>query len=133
MRRPNAKIEIQIEISTMASMLKIKTSAKCSLILSLFVCWLTSCSNQNTQKAAAPFEPTLPFKPVKMADNKSHPGYALYVKHCYQCHQQAHPASLSIEKWSNTVPRMAQHAGISQADGKEILDYILHMKSQAER
>lgn len=115
----------------MAAMPKIKTVAKRSLVLSLFVCWVTSCGSQNFQKTAAPFEPELPFKPVKTADNKSHPGYGLYVKHCYQCHQQAHPASLSIEKWGNTVPRMTKHAGISQADGKQILDYILQLKAQS--
>jgi cytochrome c5 len=115
---------------TMSSMSRISTFAKHSLVLSLFAGWLVSCGNQKARNTSAPFDPVLPFKPVKTADNKLHSGYALYVKHCYQCHQQAHPATLSFEKWENTVPRMAKHAGISEADGKDILDYILQMKSQ---
>ena len=116
----------------MAAMLRIMIFVKRFLILSLCVGWVTSCSSGNARKTAAPFEPVLPFKPVKTAENKSHPGYALYVKHCYECHQQADPASLSVDKWTNTVPRMAKHAGVSQADGKQILDYILQLKSQRE-
>lgn len=125
------KIVMRDEPSIMAMMSKITSFTQRFLMLSGFVVWLGSCSNKNTQRPVAPFEPTLPFKPVKTADNTSHPGYALYVSKCYQCHQQAHPATLSVEKWRNTVPTMANHAGISQADGKKVLDYILHMKSQS--
>jgi hypothetical protein len=114
----------------MGLMSKIMLLTKRFLVLSAFVGWLGSCSNQHTQKPAPPFDPILPFMPVKTADSTSHPGYALYVSKCYQCHQQAHPATLSVEKWKNTVPTMAKHAGISQADGKRVLDYILHMKVQ---
>lgn len=99
-------------------------------MLSFFAVWLSSCGNRDTQKPGVPFDPILPFEPVKTADNTSHPGYALYASKCFRCHQQAHPATLSVGKWKNTVPAMAKHAGISQADGKKILDYILQMKSQ---
>lgn len=109
---------------------KFRTVAKRSLILSLSVGWLASCGNQEAPKAEPPFKPVLPFKPVKTADNAKYPGFGLYVRHCYQCHQQAHPSALSVEKWKDTVPVMAKHAGISQADGKMILEYILHTKSQ---
>jgi cytochrome c5 len=110
--------------------LMIRIFTKLSLVIIVSVGWLASCSDQHAKKAQAPFDPILPFKPVKMADNSNHPGYALYVRHCYECHQQAHPATLSVEKWKNKVPTMAKHAGISQEDGSKILDYILHMKSQ---
>lgn len=131
-RNPETKawIEMWLEASTMLPMPQIRTFLKRSLILSLSVVWLASCGNQDGRKTTAPFEPILPFEPVKTAGNTSHPGYELYVKNCYECHQQAHPATLSVEKWKNTVPFMAKHAGVSEADGKKILDYILHMKSR---
>lgn len=76
------------------------------------------------------FKPDLPFEPVQLADSAKHPGYAIYMKSCYNCHQQTHPATLSTEKWTRTVPEMAKHAGITEKEGKQVLDYILYLKSE---
>jgi hypothetical protein len=76
------------------------------------------------------FKPEMPFEPVHLAEYTKHPGYAVYMKSCYQCHQQAHPASLTFEAWEQTVPEMAKHASISETEGTQVLNFILFLKSQ---
>ncbi|MBK1830100.1 hypothetical protein JIN77_05165 [Verrucomicrobiaceae bacterium R5-34] len=91
-----------------------------------------SCSTQDEPKEA-PFKPVMPYEPVKNTDLTKHEGHSLYMKTCYQCHQQADPTSLSEKKWSMTVPAMATHAGITQSEGQQVLEYILNVKSEGLR
>ncbi|MFT5904436.1 MAG: hypothetical protein ACI9E1_000010 [Cryomorphaceae bacterium] len=55
------------------------------------------------------------------------------MKTCYQCHDQTDPSTLSTKKWTMTVPAMAEHAGITEEEGKQVLEYILYVKSQELR
>ncbi len=80
-----------------------------------------------------PYEPDLPFKPAKTGENTQHPGYGPYMKACHQCHQQADPLTLSEDKWTMTVPAMAKHAGVTEKEGEQILDFILSLKSEGMR
>lgn len=84
-------------------------------------------------KATNAPNPDLPFKPVNIPEHNEKPGYGVYLKSCYQCHQQADPSTLSVDKWKNTVPAMAEHAGITKEEGEQVLDYILYVKSQGVR
>ncbi|MGE9266830.1 MAG: hypothetical protein ACQKBY_01940 [Verrucomicrobiales bacterium] len=99
----------------------------CALLLGS----LASCSSHKTENP--PYEPDLPFRPAKISDHTQAPGYGLYMKSCYQCHQQADPASLTNEKWEMTVPVMAKHAGITEKEGQLVLNYILHVRSEGLR
>lgn len=87
----------------------------------------------NKQKNVATYEPDLPYEPAKPFRKGNHPGKSAYMKTCYQCHAQDDPLSLSDKKWSMTVPRMAEHAGISVREGEQILDYILGVRAEGLR
>lgn len=100
------------------------------IFTSVFI--FSACTGIQKKKPNAP-EPDLPFKPVKIAEHSKHPGFSIYMKTCHQCHQQADPTTLSVEKWQNKVPTMAKHAGISKEDGEKVLNYILHVKSEGLR
>lgn len=103
-----------------------------SLLAVCVICIFTSCTLTNNKKKST-YNPSLPYRPVNISDNTERRGYGVYMKTCYQCHDQTDPSTLSTKKWTMTVPAMAEHAGITEEEGKQVLEYILYVKSQELR
>lgn len=55
-------------------------------------------------------------------------GHAVYLSQCTRCHEAKLPETISHEDWHVVVPGMAWNAGISKADEKAVLAYLLAAK-----
>ena len=55
-------------------------------------------------------------------------GYGVYMRQCHQCHEQPNPKELTTVKWKSIVPNMADHAGITEAEGEAVLKYLLSQR-----
>lgn len=55
-------------------------------------------------------------------------GHAVYLAQCTRCHEAKLPETISREDWHIVVPGMAWNAGISKADEKAVLAYLLAAK-----
>ncbi len=81
---------------------------------------------------AGPKQPLLPS--VEMASRSGKPlttlqrGHSVYLAQCTRCHEAKLPESISHEDWHVVVPGMAWNAGISKADEKAVLAYLLAAK-----
>ena len=52
-------------------------------------------------------------------------GHAVYMSQCTRCHEPMMPSQVSKADWHIVTPGMAWNAGISEADEKALLKYIL--------
>lgn len=81
---------------------------------------------------AGPMQPPLPSP--EMAGRSGKPlstlqrGHAVYLAQCTRCHEAKLPETISHEDWHVVVPGMAWNAGISKADEKAVLSYLLAAK-----
>jgi cytochrome c5 len=55
-------------------------------------------------------------------------GHAVYLAQCTRCHEAKLPETITHEDWHIVVPGMAWNAGISKADEKAVLAYLLAAK-----
>ena len=55
-------------------------------------------------------------------------GHAVFLAQCTRCHEAKLPETISHEDWHLVVPGMAWNAGISKADEKAVLAYLLAAK-----
>lgn len=52
-------------------------------------------------------------------------GRTVYVNNCGKCHALFKPTGFSEEKWKKIVPVMALKAKITEAEGDQVLKYML--------
>ncbi len=52
-------------------------------------------------------------------------GYAVYMLKCGECHERKLPSQVSDMRWHKVVPGMAWNAGLSAADEKALLSYLV--------
>jgi hypothetical protein len=55
-------------------------------------------------------------------------GRSVYLAQCGRCHELIAPASLKTSDWKLVVPGMCWNAGLSAADEKAVLNYVLAAK-----
>lgn len=55
-------------------------------------------------------------------------GHVVYMLYCAQCHTYPLPEDLDAAEFTDTVPKMINHAGLSSSDGSDVLAYILAVK-----
>lgn len=52
-------------------------------------------------------------------------GYSVYMLKCGECHERKLPSQISDMSWHRVVPGMAWNAGLSDADEKALLSYLV--------
>lgn len=81
---------------------------------------------------AGPKQPPLPSPEMASRSGKAlttlQRGHSVYLAQCTRCHEAKLPESISHEDWHVVVPGMAWNAGISKADEKAVLAYLLAAK-----
>lgn len=81
---------------------------------------------------AGPKQPPIPSAEMSTRSGKSlatlQRGHAVYLAQCTRCHEAKQPQNISREDWHVVVPGMAWNAGISKADEKAVLAYLLAAK-----
>lgn len=55
-------------------------------------------------------------------------GHVVYMLHCAECHDYPLPAALDAAEFTDTVPKMVKHSGLSDEEGRAALAYILAVK-----
>ena len=62
--------------------------------------------------------------PDATADSLEH-GRSVFGKRCHACHALPKPKAKSSEEWPKVLDRMAKLAKLSDAEKKDVLDYVL--------
>ena len=57
-------------------------------------------------------------------------GHVRYMLKCGECHAYQLPERVDIMDWEDAMPKMIRHAGLSSADEKAVLDYVIAVKKQ---
>jgi hypothetical protein len=57
-------------------------------------------------------------------------GHVRYMLNCGECHAYQLPERVDIMDWEDAMPKMIRHAGLSSADEKAVLDYVIAVKKQ---
>jgi cytochrome c5 len=102
-----------------------------STILSLVS--LTACSmfqpspRKVSQDAPIPNEDMA--KSSKVSLETLQTGHGVYMRKCGECHTHLLPNEVSTADWHIVVPGMAWNAGITPADEKALLKYLIAAKS----
>jgi hypothetical protein len=60
-------------------------------------------------------------------------GRGIFVTQCAQCHELVAPADVKTSDWKLVVPGMCWNAGLTRADERLILNYVLAVKKHAPR
>jgi cytochrome c5 len=103
-----------------------------STILSLVL--LTACSmfqpSQRKVSKDAPIPNEAMAKSSKVSLETLQTGHGVYMRKCGECHTHLLPNEVSNADWHIVVPGMAWNAGITPADEKALLKYLIAAKSQ---
>jgi cytochrome c5 len=98
---------------------------KCGILMTSL--WLSAC---------APAPKVIPVATPEMAAASGVPlktlqrGNAIYLSKCGRCHELIAPDQVKTSDWRLLVPGMCWNAGLTQADEKEILKYVLAAKTR---
>lgn len=57
-------------------------------------------------------------------------GRRVYVSQCGRCHELVAPDAVKTSDWKLVVPGMCWNAGLSAADEKAVLNYVLAAKNR---
>jgi hypothetical protein len=60
--------------------------------------------------------------------DKLQQGHSIYMLRCAECHKYPLPDQLDEAGFTDTIPDMVRHSGISKAEGDAVLAYILAVK-----
>jgi len=88
------------------------------------VALVSSCAGPKQAPLPSPEMATRSGKPLTTLQR----GHAVYLAQCTRCHEAKLPETISHEDWHIVVPGMAWNAGISKADEKAVLAYLLAAK-----
>lgn len=55
-------------------------------------------------------------------------GHVVYMLYCAQCHAYPLPEDLDAAEFTDTVPKMTDHAGLGADESSAVLAYILAVK-----
>jgi hypothetical protein len=86
--------------------------------------------------ACAPAPKVIPAATPEMAAASGVPlktlqrGNAIYLSKCGRCHELIPPDQVKTSDWRLVVPGMCWNAGLTQADEKLVLKYVLAAKTK---